>query len=63
MLPSTPTAIDEFQGLGGQRNVWPDPGRRFAPGRSSGDGGTRTRDFLLAKQVLYQLSYVPAHGV
>ncbi len=24
-----------------------------------GDGGTRTRDFLLAKQVLYQLSYVP----
>jgi hypothetical protein len=26
----------------------------------SGDGGTRTRDFLLAKQVLYQLSYVPA---
>ena len=26
---------------------------------SSGDGGTRTRDFLLAKQVLYQLSYVP----
>jgi hypothetical protein len=24
-----------------------------------GDGGTRTRDILLAKQVLYQLSYVP----
>jgi hypothetical protein len=24
-----------------------------------GDGGTRTRDFLPAKQVLYQLSYVP----
>jgi hypothetical protein len=27
---------------------------------AGGDGGTRTRDFLLAKQVLYQLSYVPA---
>jgi hypothetical protein len=27
---------------------------------AGGDGGTRTRDFLLAKQVLYQLSYVPS---
>ena len=25
-----------------------------------GDEGTRTPDFLLAKQALYQLSYIPA---
>jgi hypothetical protein len=25
-----------------------------------GDGGTRTRGLLLAKQVLFQLSYIPA---
>src|SRR5712692_5968867 len=28
-------------------------------GKRSGDDGTRTHDPLLAKQVLYQLSYVP----
>jgi hypothetical protein len=28
-------------------------------GRGGGDDGTRTHDPLLAKQVLYQLSYVP----
>jgi hypothetical protein len=30
------------------------------PGRNGGDERTRTADPLLAKQVLYQLSYVPA---
>lgn len=30
------------------------------PGRLSGDDGTRTHDPLHAKQVLFQLSYVPA---
>ena len=29
-------------------------------GKSGGDERTRTADPLLAKQVLYQLSYVPA---
>ena len=33
--------------------------RWFAHRRSSGDERTRTADPLLAKQVLYQLSYVP----
>ena len=30
--------------------------------RNGGAGGTRTRDPLLAKQVLYQLSYDPKFG-
>ena len=28
-----------------------------------GDDGNRTHDLLLAKQMLYQLSYVPVKGV
>ena len=31
-------------------------------GESPGDEGTRTPDILLAKQALYQLSYVPVDG-
>jgi hypothetical protein len=36
-----------------------DSGAGSRTGRSSGDERTRTADPLLAKQVLYQLSYVP----
>ena len=34
-----------------------------APGRGGGDEETRTPDPLLAKEMLYQLSYVPAPEV
>jgi len=37
----------------------PRPALVRCTGRSSGDERTRTADPLLAKQVLYQLSYVP----
>ncbi len=30
--------------------------------QTHGDDGTRTRDFLLAKEALYQLSYIPSLG-
>jgi hypothetical protein len=33
------------------------------PSRRSGDDGTRTHDPLLAKQVLFQLSYIPAESM
>jgi hypothetical protein len=36
-----------------------DPGASPRTGESSGDERTRTADPLLAKQVLYRLSYVP----
>lgn len=50
--------------------TWPRPrplwgaegsGNEYAPAqpRESGDMGSRTPDILLAKQALYQLSYVP----
>ncbi len=28
--------------------------------QTHGDDGTRTRDFLLAKEALFQLSYIPS---
>jgi hypothetical protein len=34
--------------------------RRTVVVTASGDDGNRTHDLLLAKQALYQLSYVPA---
>ena len=34
--------------------------RRTVVFTASGDDGNRTHDLLLAKQALYQLSYVPA---
>ena len=34
--------------------------RSGRPYKHGGDSGIRTRDLLLAKQALYQLSYVPA---
>jgi hypothetical protein len=36
---------------------------RAAAGEGGGDEETRTPDPLLAKEMLYQLSYVPAPGV
>ncbi len=32
-------------------------------GFGGGDDGNRTHDLLLAKQMLYQLSYVPVNGI
>ncbi len=45
--PSTPAAYGAVNG---------------ADHETSGDDGTRTHDPLLAKQVLFQLSYVPEWG-
>ncbi len=33
---------------------------RMSRVKTHGDDGTRTRDFLLAKEALYQLSYIPS---
>lgn len=48
--------------MGRLSQITPREAPRFAPCLPCGADRTRTDDFLLAKQALYQLSYIPKRG-